>query len=84
MLIVNKTALDYHRQHRNQYEEEELLGFCSSEVNYCGASLPIHKYTVYHEFSYHIDSVYLPEKVENKKCPDCDQFNYEGILCYGF
>lgn len=37
MLVVNKTSLDYFRQRRNQYEEEELLGYCAGQLNYCGA-----------------------------------------------
>lgn len=97
MLVTDKNQLDRYRKKRNQYGEEELLGYCSSEIDYCGSSLPIHHYIVYHElvlfkvnekqyfrYSNHVDDVYLPTILKDKECVDCDRSIHQGVLCYGF
>ncbi|KAI6221601.1 hypothetical protein M3Y95_00979400 [Aphelenchoides besseyi] len=84
ILVTNITLLEEYRKNRNRYEVESILGYCSSLQLYCGATLPINHYAVYHENGNHIDDVYMGAKPSQRLVPEANSIVYKQTLCYGF
>ncbi|KAI6179059.1 hypothetical protein M3Y98_00569400 [Aphelenchoides besseyi] len=84
ILVTNITLLEEYRNNRNRYEVESILGYCSLLHLYCGATLPINHYAVYHENGNHIDDVYTGGKPSRRLVQEASSIIYKQTLCYGF